>query len=169
MGELVPYQQIEVVFNHECRTCVDGEVHVGHGADKFVAVLGPKREAAHDVVVERPVFALVEMPIDETAQRIAVAEGTPCLFLIAVFVAEFILDAVDVVVLVAQESTVGEVVEVAFPCVATVGLATHAEVEAVLRQHLHVGVTSLEGEIVAIAEVGLIKSSAVLEDGLRLC
>ena len=59
-------------------------------------------------------------------------------------------------------------VEVAFPSGASVSLPARAEVDAVLWQHLHIGVTRFEGEILAQAEIGLIEVAIVFPDGLRL-
>ena len=89
---------------------------------------------------------------------------------IAVFVAVFELDAVHVVLLEAQEGAVGEIVEVALPFQATVGLPPDAQVEAVLRQRLHIGMAFLEGEILAQAAVYFKEGTVVEgEELLFLC
>ena len=106
MGELITYQQVTVILDHEGGAGVDGEVHVGDRADKFIAVLRPERQAAHEVVVERPMLSLIEMSVDESTCRDAVAERTPCRPFMTVLVAVHIFDAVDMVFLQAKKGAI---------------------------------------------------------------
>ena len=93
------------------------------------------------------------MAIDEAASRDAVSKRAPVLALIAVGVAIDVKDAIDMVLLQTEEGTVRELVEVLFPLGSSVGLSSDAEIEAVLRQHLHVGVSCFKRVILSKSSV----------------
>ena len=164
VGELVTDQEVEVVLDHESGSRIDSEMYVDHGTDELVPVFGPKGESSHEVIVERPVFATVEVSIKEGSCGDAVAQRAPDLLLMAVLVTVSVLDAIHVVFLQTEESAVNWVVEVFCPLGAAVGLACYAEVKAVLRQHFHVGMSFLKRKIFAEAGVDFPNVSGVVPE-----
>ena len=130
-------------------------MHVGHGADELVAMLGPEGKAAHDVVVERPILAAIEMSVDKASQRITVAERSGGFSFVAVLVAILKLDTVDVVFFKTLEGSIRKMVEVSFPLHPTIRLTANSQIKAILRQHFHIGVSFLKGKILAQATVNL--------------
>ena len=105
------------------------------------------------------------MSVDETTSGDAVAERTPGHALMAGLVTVLVLDAIDMVFLQTEEGTINGVVEIFFPGIAAIGLARDTQVNAVLRQHLHISVSILEGEILTQAGVDFPNVAGVVPKG----
>ena len=113
------------------------------------------------LVMVLSVFPVMGLAVEEGTHRDAVTQSAPSFAFVAIGITVTVLHTIHMVLLKAQESTIGWIVEIAFPSIASVGLPSNPQIEPVLGQHFHISVPRLKGEVFPQAEIGLIKGARV--------
>lgn len=91
---------IQLVGDAEGRPQVEADVKIQCGAEHLVSVTRPEVGTIDDVVVERPLIALVDVILHEIGQREALPDGT-----VSIVIVRVVYYAVEGVVRVADEET----------------------------------------------------------------